>query len=99
MKKIISGVVCSFVFALSLMSISYAYDVIIFNNNAANYMATQMFLQKTGHMVLDVRPSVSSFADKVEISYEDLSSICTNANSIGLSCSLYYNSSANAHVR
>ena len=98
MKKIISGVVCSFVFALSLMSISYAYDVIIFNNNAANYMATQMFLQKTGHMVLDVRPSVSSFADKVEISYEDLSSICTNANSIGLSCSLYYNSSAEVYV-
>ena len=98
MKKIISGVVCSFVFALSLMSISYAYDVIIFNNNAANYMATQMFLQKTGHMVLDVRPSVSSFADKVEISYEDLSSICTNANSIGLSCSLYYNSSAKVYV-
>lgn len=66
MKKIISGVVCSFVFALSLMSISYAYDVIIFNNNAANYMATQMFLQKTGHMVLDVRPSVSSFAERLK---------------------------------
>ena len=98
MKKFIFSFSLIFMLVLSFVTVSYAYDVIIFNNNAANYMAVQMFLQKTGHVVLDVRPSVSAFTDKVEISYDDLSSICTNANSIGLSCSLYYNSSAKVYI-
>lgn len=98
MKKFIFSFSLIFMLVLSFVTVSYAYDVIIFNNNAANYMAVQMFLQKTGHFVLDVRPSVSAFTDKVEISYDDLSSICTNANSIGLSCSLYYNSSAKVYI-
>ena len=98
MKKFIFSFSLIFMLVLSFVTVSYAYDVIIFNNNAANYMAVQMFLQKTRHVVLDVRPSVSAFTDKVEISYDDLSSICTNANSIGLSCSLYYNSSAKVYI-
>lgn len=77
MKKFIFSFSLIFMLVLSFVTVSYAYDVIIFNNNAANYMAVQMFLQKTGHVVLDVRPSVSAFTDKVEISYDDLSSICT----------------------
>ena len=98
MKKLIVSFVCVFMLVLSSTTVSYAYDIILFNNNAANYMLVQGFLQNTGHVVLDVRPSVSSFTDKVEISYDDLSSICTNANAVGLSCSLYYNSSAKVYV-
>lgn len=98
MKKLIVSLVGVFMLALSSTTVSYAYDIILFNNNAANYMLVQGFLQNTGHVVLDVRPSVSSFTDKVEISYDDLSSICTNANAVGLSCSLYYNSSAKVYV-
>ena len=98
MKKLIVSFACVFMLVLSSTTVSYAYDIILFNNNAANYMLVQGFLQNTGHVVLDVRPSVSSFTDKVEISYDDLSSICTNANAVGLSCSLYYNSSAKVYV-
>lgn len=98
MKKFIFGFVCVFVFMLSSVTVSYAYNIILFNNNAAGYMMLQLYTQKTGHCVLDVRPSASSFSDKVVISYDDLSSICTSANAVGLSCSLYYNSSAKVYV-
>lgn len=98
MKKFIFGFVCVFVLVLSSVTVSYAYNIILFNNNAAGYMMLQLYTQKTGHCVLDVRPSASSFSDKVVISYDDLSSICTSANAVGLSCSLYYNSSAKVYV-
>ena len=98
MKKFIFGFVCVFVLVLSSVTVSYAYNIILFNNNAASYMMLQLYTQKTGHCVLDVRPSASSFSDKVVISYDDLSSICTSANAVGLSCSLYYNSSAKVYV-
>ena len=98
MKKFIFGLVCVFVLVLSSVTVSYAYNIILFNNNAAGYMMLQLYTQKTGHCVLDVRPSASSFSDKVVISYDDLSSICTSANAVGLSCSLYYNSSAKVYV-
>lgn len=98
MKKFIFGFVCVFVLMLSSVTVSYAYNIILFNNNAAGYMMLQLYTQKTGHCVLDVRPSASSFSDKVVISYDDLSSICTSANAVGLSCSLYYNSSAKVYV-
>lgn len=98
MKKFIFGFVCVFVLMLSSVTVSYAYNIILFNNNAAGYMMLQLYTQKTGHCVLDVRPSASSFSDKVVISYDDLSSICTSANAVGLSCSLYYNSSSKVYV-
>lgn len=75
-----------------------AYMPVFPNVNSTIYNSTQMYFRKTGHRVLDVDPASASFAYKVQISYDDLSSICTDANSLGMSCSLYYNSSAKVYV-
>ena len=75
-----------------------AYMPVFPNVNSTIYNSTQMYFRKTGHRVLDVDPASASFTYKVQISYDDLSSICTDANSLGMSCSLYYNSSAKVYV-
>ena len=82
-----------------MVSVALAAYIPVFPNvNSTIYNSTQMYFRKTGHRVLDVDPASASFAYKVQISYDDLSSICTDANSLGMSCSLYYNSSAKVYV-
>ena len=99
MKRFLLGFICSFILALSMVSVALAAYIPVFPNvNSTIYNSTQMYFRKTGHRVLDVDPASASFAYKVQISYDDLSSICTDANSIGMSCSLYYNSSAKVYV-
>lgn len=99
MKRFLLGFICSFILALSMVSVALAAYMPVFPNvNSTIYNSTQMYFRKTGHRVLDVDPASASFAYKVQISYDDLSSICTDANSLGMSCSLYYNSSAKVYV-
>ena len=99
MKRFLLGFICSFILALSMVSVALAAYIPVFPNvNSTIYNSTQMYFRKTGHRVLDVDPASASFAYKVQISYDDLSSICTDANSLGMSCSLYYNSSAKVYV-
>ena len=99
MKRFLLGFICSFILALSMVSVALAAYMPVFPNvNSTFYNSTQMYFRKTGHRVLDVDPASASFAYKVQISYDDLSSICTDANSLGMSCSLYYNSSAKVYV-
>lgn len=99
MKRFLLGFICSFILALSMVSVALAAYMPVFPNvNSTIYNSTQMYFRQTGHRVLDVDPASASFAYKVQISYDDLSSICTDANSLGLSCSLYYNSSAKVYV-
>lgn len=99
MKRFLLGFICSFILALSMVSVALAAYMPVFPNvNSTIYNSTQMYFRKTGHRVLDVDPASASFAYKVQISYDDLSSICTDANSLGVSCSLYYNSSAKVYV-
>ena len=99
MKRFLLGFICSFILALSMVSVALAAYMPVFPNvNSTIYNSTQMYFRKTGHRVLDVDPASASFAYKVQISYNDLSSICTDANSLGMSCSLYYNSSAKVYV-
>ena len=99
MKRFLLGFFCSFILALSMVSVALAAYMPVFPNvNSTIYNSTQMYFRKTGHRVLDVDPASASFAYKVQISYDDLSSICTDANSLGMSCSLYYNSSAKVYV-
>jgi len=99
MKRFLLGFICSFILALSMVSVALAAYMPVFPNvNSTIYNSTQMYFRKTGHRVLDVDPALASFAYKVQISYDDLSSICTDANSLGMSCSLYYNSSAKVYV-
>ena len=99
MKRFLLGFVCSFILALSLVSVALAaYRPVFPNINSTIYNNTQMYFRQTGHRVLDVDPTSASFAYKVQISYDDLSSICTDANSLGMSCSLYYNPSAKIYV-
>lgn len=99
MKRFLLGFICSFILALSMVSVALAAYMPVFPNvNSTIYNNTQMYFRKTGHRVLDVDPASASFAYKVQISYDDLSSICTDANSLGMSCSLYYNSSAKVYV-
>lgn len=99
MKRFLLGFICSFILALSMVSVALAAYMPVFPNvNSTIYNSTQMYFRQTGHRVLDVDPASASFAYKVQISYDDLSSICTDANSLGMSCSLYYNSSAKVYV-
>lgn len=99
MKRFLLGFICSFILALSMVSVALAAYMPVFPNvNSTIYNSTQMYFRMTGHRVLDVDPASASFAYKVQISYDDLSSICTDANSLGMSCSLYYNSSAKVYV-
>lgn len=99
MKRFLLGFICSFILALSMVSVALAAYMPVFPNvNSTIYNSTQMYFRKTGHRVLDVDPASASFAYKVQISYDDLSSICTDANSLGMSCTLYYNSSAKVYV-
>lgn len=99
MKRFLLGFICSFILALSMVSVALAAYIPVFPNvNSTIYNSTQMYFRQTGHRVLDVDPASASFAYKVQISYDDLSSICTDANSLGMSCSLYYNSTAKVYV-
>lgn len=99
MKRFLLGFICSFILALSMVSVALAAYMPVFPNvNSTIYNSAQMYFRQTGHRVLDVDPASASFAYKVQISYDDLSSICTDANSLAMSCSLYYNSSAKVYV-
>lgn len=75
MKRFLLGFICSFILALSMVSVALAAYMPVFPNvNSTIYNSTQMYFRKTGHRVLDVDPASASFAYKVQISYDDLSS-------------------------
>ena len=97
MKKIILSVL-SFALLLSTTTIAYAaYNYVSPSVGSVGYNYAQMLTQQTGYRILDVDPH-GYISYIVTISYDDLSSVCTAANGIGLSCSLYYNAYMNLYV-
>lgn len=97
MKKIILSVL-SFALLLSTTTIAYAaYNYVSPSVGSVGYNYAQMLTQQTGYRILDVDPH-GYISYIVTISYDDLSSVCTTANGIGLSCSLYYNAYIDRYV-
>ena len=97
MKKIILSVL-SFALLLSTTTIAYAaYNYVSPSVGSVGYNYAQMLTQLTGYRILDVDPH-GYISYIVTISYDDLSSVCTTANGIGLSCSLYYNAYIDRYV-
>lgn len=97
MKKIILSVL-SFALLFSTTTIAYAaYNFVSPSVGSVGYNYAQMLTQQTGYRILDVDPH-GYISYIVTISYDDLSSVCTTANGIGLSCSLYYNAYIDRYV-
>lgn len=99
MKKIINVFCLSALVIMTSCAVAFAaYRPIILTPNTSAYNIAQMFANRTGYRVYDVDPASSSFLYTVTISYDDLSEVCTQANSVGMSCSLYYNKSVEMYV-
>lgn len=97
MKKIILCVL-SFALLLSTTTVAYAaYNYVSPSVGSVGYNYAQMLTQQTGYRILDVDPH-GYISYIVTISYDDLSNVCTTANGIGLSCSLYYNAYIDRYV-
>ena len=71
------------------MGTTEGYPAVINTSTAGNWLL--QFFNVTSNIVVDVGPNASSFTYKVIIGYGSLSDLCAEANSYGLTCSLYFN--------
>lgn len=92
----------SLVFVLLTSSVTTAYagysKLSGLTPGSAGYTLAQLLFNQTGNIVVDVGPNAANFTYKVTIGLGSLSDICTTANGIGLTCSLYYNSTQGLYV-
>ena len=97
MKKRFVCTAFLFVLALSSITIAYAGYPAVSNVTQSGYVLGQA-LGAQGNLIVDVDCNASNFEYKVSIGYGTLSDICAEANGIGITCSLYYNSAQNVYV-
>ena len=97
MKKRLFTLCASLVLICSLSVVAYAgYTPIIGATETAYWLGQN--LNASGHTIVDVGPNAASFDYKVTVGYGSLSDICAEANGIGITCSLYYNTSQKVYV-
>ena len=97
MKKRLFTVFASLIVTFSLSVVAYAGYTPVISAVGLGYQLGQL-LHAQGHTIVDVGPNASEFDYKVTIGYGSLSDICAEANSIGITCSLYYNPSQKVYV-
>ena len=97
MKKSIVALISSFVLILTSIVTAYAGYPSVISPVQGGYALGQA-LGAQGHMIVDVGCNSTNFTYKVSIGLGSLSDICTEANGIGITCSLYFNESQNVYV-
>lgn len=97
MKKKIVAFCASFVLVVFSTVVAYAGYSPAASLNNAGYALAQV-IGAAGNIIVDVSPSATSYLYKVTIGFDSLSDLCAEANSFGVTCSLYYNSTQGVYV-
>lgn len=101
MKKVIVASCLSLALIFSVTVSAYADGYSRWDNltpGQAGYVLIQLLASQTGNYVYNVNCNASSYAYSVTVSYDSLSDICSAANGVGMTCSLFYNYHADVYV-